>query len=159
MALQCANTMSEGRDSLYQFVCRHAEMIRAREVELGAYSGDGPTAEQVTALVQHLRPIDEGEPGTYTPSILWEAYRSILEVEYSWLFPERDPLGEAMTAALREAQKLTANALIATLPEQKEDIERITNLHIIKQAAGRQVALRGNRPSLRLWLARLFHRA
>lgn len=134
-------------------------MIKAREAELGGYPSDGPTAQQVTALIEYLRPISEEDVASYTPAILWKAYSSTLEVEFSWLFPERDPIGEAMTAALREVQKITGKALVEAMPEQEKELERITNLHIIKNAAGRQVALRGDRPSLRLWLARLFHRA
>ena len=82
-------------ESLYQFVCRDAELIKVREADLGAYLGDGPTAEQATALIESLRPIDESEP-PFTPSVLWNAFKQSVEVELSWLFRERDPVGSAL---------------------------------------------------------------
>jgi hypothetical protein len=35
--------------------------VPERETELGTYSGDGPTAEQLTALVDAIKPIAEAE--------------------------------------------------------------------------------------------------
>ncbi len=60
--------MAEDTETLCQFGLRHAELIRMRQEQLGAYSGDGPTSEQVSALVEALRPTSEGD--TVLPSIL-----------------------------------------------------------------------------------------
>jgi len=63
-----------------------------------------------------------------------------------------------MTAALREAQKVIGKALEQETPEAKADLEKYVNLALIVNGAKRTETLRGNRPSLRLWLARLLHR-
>ena len=143
-------------ESLYQLVCRHAELVKSREAELGAYPGDGPTAAQASALVESLRPIQEDAEPT-TPSILWDAFRQSVEVELSWLFPERDPIGAALTEALRKVQDLAGTALVEALPERKEELERFVSLSLVRNAASRQVALHGNRPNLGLLFARFLN--
>jgi hypothetical protein len=106
--------MPESGETSFQLVFRDAELIKAREAELGAYFGDGPTSEQVTVLVETLQPISEA--ATASPSTLLAAFRIAVGVEMSWLFPERDPLGEPMTAALRNIQTFTGKALESVMP-------------------------------------------
>lgn len=59
--------VEEASETLFQFVCRHAEPVKAREADLGAYPGDGLTAEQASALVENLRPISDAPE--YLPGV------------------------------------------------------------------------------------------
>jgi hypothetical protein len=150
--------MTENGESLFQYVLRDAEMIKAREADQGTYPGDGPTSDQADALMSALRPVNEAtEP--VTPSMLYAAFKSATDSEMTWLFPERDPIGQPMTAALREVQARVGKLLVDSLPDSKADLEKYVNLSLLANAAKRTLVLRGNRPSLRVWLARLLHRS
>ena len=90
-----------------------------------------------------------------SPSDLWEAFKASVEAEMSWLFRELDPIGEAMTPALRKMVNLTGTALDGVMPENHAKSDQYVSAAIVANAAKRQVALRGNRPSLRMLLARV----
>jgi hypothetical protein len=147
--------MPESGETPFQIVFRHADLIKAREAEQGVYFGDGPTPEQLTALVKNLQPISEA--ATALPATLLAAFRSAFSVEMSWLFPERDPLAEPMTAALRNIQTFTGKALESVMPEMHDDLEKYANLSIVENAARRTEALHGNKIIWRLVLARVLH--
>jgi hypothetical protein len=91
--------------------------------------------------------------------MLYAAFKSATDSEMTWLFPERDPIGQPMTAALREVQARVGKLLVDSLPDSKADLEKYVNLSLLANAAKRTLVLRGNRPSLRVWLARLLHRS
>jgi hypothetical protein len=148
--------MAEAIETPFQIVCRYAELIKAREAERGVYPGDGPTAAQACALVAALRPVSE--PGTASASVLWDAFRSAVDGEMTWLFPERDSFGPPMTAALREIQDFTGATLEGAMPEMGPDLEKYASLATVANAARRTERLRGNRIIWRLVLARVLHR-
>jgi len=148
--------MPENGETLFQFVFRQADLIKAREVEQRAYFGDGPTSEQLDALVEALQPISEA--ATAPVSVLLAAFRTTVATEMTWLFPERDPLGEPMTAALRKVQTFTGTALETAMPEMKPDLEKYVDLSIVENAARRHQALYGNKIIWRLVVARVLHR-
>jgi len=129
-------------------------MIRAREGEAGARFGDGPTSEQVSALIVALEPISD-LPDSVMPSVLWHAYRNLTEVEMSWLFPEHDPLGAGMIAALREIQQIIEESLAKADPSM--DLVKYRNLNIIANAARKRQKVHGNKMMWRLVLARAMH--
>jgi len=149
-------SMPENGETLFQFVFRQADLIKAREVEQRAYFGDGPTSEQLDALVEALQPISEA--ATAPVSVLLAAFRTTVATEMTWLFPERDPLGEPMTAALRKVQTFTGTALETAMPEMKPDLEKYVDLSIVENAARRHQALYGNKIIWRLVVARVLHR-
>jgi hypothetical protein len=128
--------MPESGEPSFQIVFRYADLIKAREAERGAYFGDGPTSEELNALVESLRPISEAT--TALPATLFDAFRIAVSVEISWIFPERDPLGEPMTAALRNIQTFTGKALESVLPEMHDDLEKYASLSIVENAARRR---------------------
>src|ERR1700680_389908 len=102
--------MINSDETLFQYLRRHGELIKAREDEAGSYLGDGPTANQIDALIDSLRPLSEStEPAT--PSLMWAAFKHSVDTEMTWLFPERDPLGKPMTAALRLVQDIYGKQL------------------------------------------------
>jgi hypothetical protein len=113
--------MADDIETLFQFVLRYAELIRVRQEQLGAYSGDGPTSEQASALVEALRPISEAE--TVLLSILLAAFRGAVDAEMSWLFPERDPIGEEIIQLLRKIQDFTGKALQSAIPEMRRTLK------------------------------------
>jgi len=148
--------MAQAIETSLQIVCRHAEMIKAREAEQGAYPGDGPTSEQAYALVEALRPVNETDVAS--PSILWGAFRSAVDGEMTWIFPERDPIGPPMTAALREIQTFIGNTLEGAMPEMGPDLEKYVSLAIVANAARRTERLHGNKITWRMAFARVLHR-
>lgn len=72
------------------------------------YPGDGPTADQVDSLIISLRPLRES-PESVTIAELWDAFKICTDTETAWLFPERDPLGEPMSKALKQIQEITGH--------------------------------------------------
>jgi hypothetical protein len=148
--------MVQATETSFQIVCRHAELIKAREAQLGAYPGDGPTSQQASALVEALRPISEAE--AVLPSILLTAFHSAVDAEMTWLFPERDPFGLPVTAALREIQNFTGKALEAAMPGTRPGLEEYASLAVVANAARRTEQLHGNRIIWRLVLARVLYR-
>ncbi len=130
-------------ETLLQFVCRHAEMVKGRESKLGAYPGDGPTSEQVDSLVAALRPIFE-TPDPHATDVVWHAYKAAVDTEMRWLLPERDPIGDAMTVALREVQNITGWALDQAAPEMTPEMCRYTDLAAVVNSVDRQKKLHGN---------------
>ena len=131
-------------ETLFQFVCRHAELLKARESELGAYPGDGPTCEQADALVAALHPLIEDPCSTVAPDTAWNAFRAAVDAEMSWLFPERDPPGAPMTEALREVQNITGKMLEQAQPETVPELNRYADLAVAENALRRQRKLHGN---------------
>jgi hypothetical protein len=142
-------------EPLFEYLARHAELVKTREYELGAYAGDGPTAEQADAFLAALRPLHDAE--SVTPSMLWEAFRSTVDTEMTWLFPERDPIGEPMTVGLRELQSRVGKLLEQAIPEQGPVLNKYVDLAIVANAAKRQVKLHGNGINWRLMLARVLY--
>jgi hypothetical protein len=130
-------------ETLFQFVCRHTELVKARESELGTYPGDGPTSEQVDSLLATLRPVFEN-PGPHAPAVVLHAFQAAVQVEMSWLFPERDPIGFPMTAALRELQNLTGTVLEQAQPEMAPGLDKYADLAVANNALKRQTKLHGN---------------
>jgi|SRR6185437_6790466 len=122
-----AHNMPESGESLFQLVCRHAELIKTREASLGAYYGDGPTAEQAAALTASLKPVSEAAESV-TPSVLLNAFRSAVDTEMMWLFPEKDAIGEPMTGALREVQSIVGKLLEEAMPEQGPKLHQYVEL-------------------------------
>ena len=139
------------QSSLCQFVIRQADLVRTREAEAG-YPGDGPTAAQIDALVESFLEIDESSH-SIPISVLSAAFHSSLEIEMSWLFPERDPIGRALLPVLRQGQNLIASAIDEKLPGEKERLDELVNMEVIANAERRISAIRRNRPNLRLKLA------
>jgi hypothetical protein len=148
--------MAQASQTSFQILCHCAELIKAREAELGAYPGDGPTSEEASTLVAALRPISEAD-ALPTP-ILWAAFRSAVDGEMTWLFPERDPIGPPMTAALREIQAFAGKTLEGVMPEMGPDLEKYASLAIAANAAPRTELLHGNKIIWRLVVARVLHR-
>jgi hypothetical protein len=130
-------------ETLFQFVCRHAELVKARESNLGVYPGDGPTCEQVDSLIMTLRPIFE-TPDPHAPTVVAHAFQAALQAEMSWLLPERDPIGAPMTAALREVQNVTGWALDQAAPEMTPELHRYADLAVANNTLRRQTRLHGN---------------
>ncbi len=145
--------MSDVEPTAFDYAFRYAELMKQRESELGSYVGDGPTAEQAEALAAKLVPVSQFQKNVGC-STVWDAFRVALETEMAWLFPERDPLGEPMIRALREIQDITGTALESSGPEWKNQLEKLVNVHLVANAAQRQVKLRVNGISWRLVLAR-----
>lgn len=78
------------------------------------------------------------------PHIAWRAFQAAVDTEMSWLFPERDPLGASLTAALREVQNITGWALERAVPEMASEPNRYASLAVFNNAAERQMKLHGN---------------
>src|SRR5260370_27714327 len=96
--------MPDTGETLREFVCRIAELIKARETEIGSYPGDGPTFDEVDKLLTSMeRQLNEPRE-SYTPAVASAVFTDALNVEYSWLFPERDPLAQELIPALRQVQ-------------------------------------------------------
>jgi len=74
--------MSDVGESLFQFIYRHAELIKAREAERASYPGDGLTTEQADSLVGSLRPIIEATDPVPL-STRWAAFRLAVDSELS----------------------------------------------------------------------------
>jgi hypothetical protein len=148
--------MIDPDEPIFDFLTRHAELVKAREYELGEYARDGPTAEQADAFMATLRPLDEATESV-TPSILWNAFRSAVDTEMTWLLPERDPIGQPMTVGLRELQTRVGKLLEQVMPEQGPELHRYVDLAIVANAAKRQVKLHGNGTNWRLVLARVMY--
>jgi len=148
--------MVNADERLFDYLARHAELVKAREFELGEYAGDGPTAEQADAFLATLHPLDEAAESV-TPSILWAAFRSAVDTEMSWLLPERDAIGEPMTVALIELQTRVGKLLEQAMPEQSPTLHKYVDLAVVANAARRQVKLHGNGTNWRLVLARFMY--
>ncbi len=148
--------MPDNGETAFQIVFRYAGLIQARETELGAYFGDGPTSEQLTALVDALKTIADAE--TALPATLWAAFRIAVDTEMSWLFPERDTLAEPMTEALRTIQTFTGIAVEGALPETKSELEKYASLSIVANAARRKQLADDDKIIWRLWFARVLYR-
>ena len=146
--------MSYTEENAFDIAIRFAGLIKTREAELGAYVGDGPTAEQAEALVQKLLPLSR-PLDSVSASVVWDAFRAATEAEAAWIFPENDTLTEPMRQALIEIQNLTGQTLEALGPEWKPQLEKLANLHVIVNAGQRQEKLRGNKISWRIAVARL----
>ena len=142
-AVSRQNAMADTGETIFQSVCRHAELVKARESELGDYPGDGPTSEQVDSLLATLRPPIE-TPDSLTPPTLWDAFQAAVQVEMSWLFPEPDPIGVPMTTALREVQNMTGKVLEQAQPETAPELHRYADLAVAENALRRQRKLHGN---------------
>lgn len=134
-------------ETLFQFVCRHAALLKARESELGAHPGDGPASDQIDSLLAALRPVLE-TPDPHPPDAVWRAFAAAVQVRLSWLFPERDPVAEPMSAGLREVENTTAWALDQAAPETAKDRQTFVDLAVVANAAGRVEKLG---PIRRLW--------
>lgn len=166
-----AKVLSETGETLFQFVSRQVDAIKARESKLGGYPGDGPTAEQADRLLmalEEVRPIFEIpeslagvrpafeicdphealQMACALPAVVFGAFRTAFDTEMSWLFPERDPYGETMTVALREVENITGRALEQARPQQASDLHRYADLAVLNNALRRQIKLHGNSP---LW--------
>jgi len=130
------NALAASGENLLQYICRHAEMVKARESKLGTYAGDGPTSEQADCLVAALSAAFE-TPDPHAPDVIWRAFRAALDPEMAWLFPERDPIAEPMTAALREVQSITAWTLDQAVPEMESERRRYESLAAAVNAAAR----------------------
>jgi hypothetical protein len=148
--------MPEESESPFQILFRHVALIQARQAELGAYPGDGPTAEQASALAEALRPICEAE--AVLPSVLWTAFHTAVDIEMTWLFPEKDPFGLPVTAALRQVQDFTGKAIETAKPDMGPSLEKYASLAIVANAARRTERLHGNKIIWRLVLARVLYR-
>jgi hypothetical protein len=148
--------MADPDETLFQYLCRHGDLVKAREDEAGSYPGDGPTADQVDALIASLRPLSE-ETEPETPALMWAAFKNSVDTEMTWLFPERDPISQPMTAALRQIQDIYGKRLEQALPEQEPELHRYVDLALVANAANRQVKLRGNGINWRLVLARFMY--
>ena len=148
--------MPENGATFFQSLFRQADLIKARELERGSYFGDGPTSEQIDALIQALKPMSDAS--TATASVLFAAFRVAVTTEMTWLFPERDALAEPMIEALRLMQTFTGTALESVVPEMKPNLEKFANLSIVERAARRHQALHGNKIIWRLALARVLYR-
>jgi hypothetical protein len=143
-------------ETLFEYICRHVELLKGRESQLGKYPGDGPTVTQACELIDHLRPLSEAtEP--LAISVLWNAFQSTVKVEMTWLFPEKDPLGESLTWALEKVQESTGKLLVEYGPVKHEQLEQYVSVALVARAANRQVKLKGNGINWRLVLARTLH--
>lgn len=146
---EVVNALARTGEDLFQYVCRHAEAIKARELEAGTYPGDGPTAAQADSLIAALRTLIES-PDSLPPSVLWGAFRAAVDAEVCWLFPERDPIGNPMTVALREVQNAVGWTLDRAIPENASLLDRYASLAVANTALRRQMELRGNSAMWRL---------
>lgn len=146
---EVVDALARTGEGLFQYVCRQAESVKARELETGSYLGDGPTAAQADSLIGALRPLIES-PDSVPPAVLWNAFRAAVDTEMCWLFPERDTIGNPMTAALREVQNAVGWTLNQALPENAPLLERYANLAVAKNAVRRQTELHGNSVMWRL---------
>ena len=150
--------MSETEETLAEFVVRHAEQIKAREEALGAYSGDGPTQEQVDRLLTSLhRQLSKSTDTQDTLSAAHDVFRSAVDIDFSWLFPERDPIAGELIPALREVQKIMAEMLDKAIPEGVKIRQDYVSLSLVGNAARRTQKLQGNGIMWRLVLARFLY--
>jgi len=129
-------------ETLFQFVSRHAALFKARESELRAHPGDGPTPEQLDSLLATLRPVFE-TPDPHPPDAVWRAFAAAVQVRMSWLF-----IAEPMSAGLREVENITAWALDQAVPGTTKDRQTFVDLAVVANAA-RRVQKLG--PVRRLW--------
>jgi hypothetical protein len=148
--------MPENDETVFQSLFRQADLIKSREVERGAYFGDGPTSGQIDALIQACEPISTAS--TASASALFAAFRTAVTTEATWLFPERDALAGPMIEALRLVQTFTGTALESSMPDMKPELEKFASLSIVERAARRHQALHGNKIIWRLALARVLYR-
>lgn len=142
-------------EPLFDYLVRHAESVKAREDQLGAYVGDGPTAEQADAFLSNLRPLNAIHD--VSPSALWNAFQSAVDTEMTWIFPERDAIGKPMIVGLRELQARVGKLLEEAVPEQGAQLHKYVDLALVANAARRQEKLHGNGVSWRLVLARFLY--
>ena len=73
-------------------------------------------------------------------------------------FPEKDPFGLPVTAALREIRDFTGKALETAMPEMGPSLKKYVGLAIVANAARRTERLQGNKIIWRLVLARVLYR-
>jgi hypothetical protein len=149
--------MANQEEALIELVVRYGELLKAREDEAGSYPGDGPTADQVDALIVSLRPLSEN-PNTVTIPKLWTAFRMCTDTGTAWLFPERDPLGEPMCRALMKIQEMTGSLLDNNAsPEMVNGSHRYAELAEAGRQINRAAKLGGKVPVGFKWRLRLAH--
>jgi hypothetical protein len=148
--------MADNADAFFQSLFRQADQIKTRELERGAYFGDGPTAQQMDELIQAVEPISEATEAT--ASILFTAFRVAVTIENTWLFPEKDALAGPMIETLQLVQLFASTVLDSILPENKADLQKLASLAVAEKAARRYQALHGNKIIWRLVLARFLYR-
>jgi hypothetical protein len=149
--------MPDTGETLAEFVSRIAELIKVREAELGSYPGDGPTFEEMDKLLTSMERQLKEPRESYTPAVANAVFTDALNVEYSWLFPERDPLAQELIPALRQVQTVMEEVLDQTLPQSIELRQKIVSLTIVANAARRTENLQGNGISWRIVLARVLY--
>lgn len=147
--------MPDPDEALYQTLSSQADLIKARELERGSYFGDGPTTEQLAALLRAMEPIRGAS--TASAPVLSALFDAAVKTEMTWLFPERDALAGPTVEALHLVQTFAAAALETASPEVKTHLHAIVNLSIVERAARRQQALHGNKIMWRLVLARFLY--
>jgi hypothetical protein len=144
--------MNETTTSPHELLVDGLRLIQSRETELGVVTGDGPTSKQIASLLAALQPVLDGRD-LCTPSELWTIFRSVTEIELAWLFPERDPLAQSVIPALQKIQTVSGDALCDAMPEQRNEVEKFANLAVAANLANRELAVNGNGPSWRMFLA------
>src|SRR5574340_146421 len=77
---EVVNALARTGEGLFQYVCRHAELVKARELEAGSYPGDGPTSAQADSLIAAIRPLMES-PDSLPLPVLWDAFRAAIDTE------------------------------------------------------------------------------
>ena len=127
-----------------------------REDEAGSYPGDGPTTHQLDLLTVGLRPLSE-TPESVTVAELWAAFKICTDTETAWLFPERDPLGEPMSKALKQIQEVTGTLLEKNAPHMATGLHRYADLAEAGRLAYRAAKLKGNGFQWRLVVARFLY--
>lgn len=115
-------------------------MVKARENELGAYAGDGPTAEQADAFLASMRPLRRMSEG-FPVVVIYDVFKIAVDTEMLWLFPERDFIGKSMTVGLRELQRRLGKLLEQAMPEQDLELDNYVNLAIFANAARRKAKI------------------
>lgn len=138
------------RPTPVEYIASVADALAAREKQRGVPCPDGPSADDLRALLPIFRATATRADDAWTAAELWQCLQDLAAVSDQWEDPESDPLGPAPREFLENAIAVFADMQKRCLPESGEALDRWLSYRAAAHAAVLRERQRTRVPTRRL---------
>ena len=148
-----------GFDGYKEMLLTCVEVLRRREAELGAPRDDGPSAEELAALVASMDQMSGGTGAAVTVPEVLRLHAQLAKISNQWLFPELDPVAKLLIPYFDKTEYDLRTWLSQDYPTMAASLQKIASLGVAERVASRRDIERGERRArIRRYFSKLFGR-